>query len=47
MIFGHFSKVVTLLLMHILAYFLFIDFWAFSKGVSPAFYAHFSIFFIS
>ena len=46
MIFGHFSKVVALLLMHILAYFVFIDLWAFSKGISLAFDAHFGIFFI-
>ena len=46
MIFGHFSKVLALLLMHILAYFLFNDFWAFFKGVSLAFDAYFGIFFI-
>ena len=46
MIFGHLSKLLALLMMHILAYFVFIDFWAFSKGVSLAFHAHFGILFI-
>ena len=31
MIFGHFTKVLALLFMHILAYFLYHDFWTFSK----------------
>ena len=44
MIFGHFTKVLAMLLMHILAYILFIDFGALSKGVSLAFDAHFGIF---
>ena len=44
---GHFPKVLALLLIHILEYFLFNHVWAVSKGVRLTLDAYFGIFFIS